>query len=155
MIRYETLMLARTEITNEELAMLEKSIEKIVTTAGGSMVAFDKWGKYRLAYQVQKNDYGIYILARYNVPANTVTAMVKELAQFFRISCNEIVMRHVDVRLPKDAPTMYKKPDSVETAGTSNVDAFLKEHKMDGMLNNSGRGRDAEMFDDADMDIEA
>lgn len=135
MIRYETLMLTRPELTNEELAMLEKNIEKIVTTATGVVKKFDKWGKYRLAYSVEKNDYGIYILVRYDVPSHQVAAMVKELAQFFRIACSEIVMRHVNVRLADDAPDHYKKPESVETLGTGSVDAFLKQHKIDSMIN--------------------
>ena len=135
MIRYETLMLTRPELTNEELAMLEKNIEKIVTTATGVVKKFDKWGKYRLAYSVEKNDYGIYILVRYDVPSHQVAAMVKELAQFFRIACSEIVMRNVNVRLADDAPDHYKKPESVETLGTGSVDAFLKQHKIDSMIN--------------------
>jgi small subunit ribosomal protein S6 len=135
MIRYETLMLTRPELTNEELTMLEKNIEKIVTTASGVVKKFDKWGKYRLAYSVEKNDYGIYILVRYDVPSHQVAAMVKELAQFFRIACSEIVMRHVNVRLADDAPEQYKKPESVETLGTGSVDAFLKQHKIDSMIN--------------------
>ncbi|PCI74261.1 30S ribosomal protein S6 [Candidatus Dependentiae bacterium] len=133
-VRYETLMLTRTEITNEEISMLEKSIEKIVTVADGTMDRFDKWGKYRLAYPVEKHDYGIYILARYTVPSEKIADMVKELAQFFRITCNEIVMRHVNVRLDDSAPDQYAKPDPVDTAGTGSVDAFLKEHKIDSMI---------------------
>ncbi|MBL4587804.1 30S ribosomal protein S6 [Candidatus Babeliales bacterium] len=133
-VRYETLMLTRTEITNEEIAMLEKSIAKIVTDADGLMDKFDKWGKYRLAYPVEKNDYGVYFLARYKVPTEKVSAMVKELALFFRIKCNEIVMRHVNVRLEDNAPEQYKKPESVDTAGTASVDEFLKEHKIDSMI---------------------
>ncbi len=135
MIRYETLMLTRPELTNEELAMLEKNIERIVTTATGVVKKFDKWGKHRLAYSVEKNDYGIYILVRYDVPSHQVAAMVKELAQFFRIACSEIVMRHVNVRLADDAPDQYKKPESVEMLGTGSVDAFLKQHKIDSMIN--------------------
>jgi ribosomal protein S6 len=144
MIRYETLMLAKTELTNEEYSMLEKSIEKLVATAKGSFSGFDKWGKIRLAYPVKKSDYGIYILARYEIPAGELEAFSKELLQFFRIKCNELVMRHVNVRLAKDATSLYKRPDSVDHAsGSSNLDSFLKENKMDkilpGMNNESGR----------------
>jgi small subunit ribosomal protein S6 len=151
MIRYETLMLTRTEITNEELAMLEKSIEKIVNAADGVVKRFDKWGKYRLAYPIQKSDYGIYIYIRYDVPANKIAAMTKELAQFFRIACSEIVMRHVNVRLDHDAPENYKKPESIETAGTGSVDFFLKQHKIGDM---GPEGSSIDDFDD-DFSLEA
>lgn len=158
MIRYETLMLAKTELTNEEFSMLEKSIEKLVNTAKGKFSSFDKWGKFRLAYPVKKSDYGIYILARYDVPAEEIEAFSKELLSFFRIKCNELVMRHVNVRLDKSAPSLYKRPDSVEHAGSSNLDSFLKENKMDKILTgvNEETGKaDIEADEDYDDDVQA
>lgn len=155
MIRYETLMLTRTEITNDELTMLEKNIEKIVNSASGVINRFDKWGKYRLAYPVEKNDYGIYILVRYNVPAEKIASMTKELAQFFRIACSEIVMRHVNVRLDQNASEHYKKPESIETAGTGSVDFFLRQHKSDDMNGPDGLLNIDDFDDDFSLDVKA
>lgn len=158
MIRYETLMLAKTELTNEEFSMLEKTIEKLVTTAKGKLAGFDKWGKFRLAYPVKKSDYGIYLLARYEVPSHEIDAFSKELLSFFRIKVNELVMRHVSVRLEGDSSAAYKRPDSVDHAnGSSNLDSFLKENKMDKLLSgtsDSGHKADSEIDEDYD-DVQA
>src|SRR5690242_20300398 len=112
---YETLMLARSEITNDELSMLEKQFDKYLTDAKGKVTAFDKWGKYRLAYQVGKNDYGVYVLARYQVPGEKITNMLEELNTFLKIKCNEIVLRHVTKKLAT-ASTSYNKPDAIDSA---------------------------------------
>lgn len=127
-------MLARTEITDDELATLERQLDKIVSDHKGRMTLFDRWGKYKLAYPVRKNVYGIYILSRYQVPSESVTAFFKEIDTLFRIKYNEIVMRHVTVRLPEDAPSVYARPEPVSSHRTSNLDSFIKENKMEGLI---------------------
>lgn len=131
MSHYETLMLARTEITNDELASIERRFEELAAQTGGSIVTFDKWGKYRLAYPVEKGNYGVYVLARFNMTRGTkTTAALEELEHFMRVKCNEIVLRHVTVRLEENAPTAYARPEPVDsTARASNIDSFIKESK--------------------------
>ena len=134
MLRYETLVLARTEITNDELSTLEKFFDKHASGAQGSVDAFDKWGKLRLAYPVNKSEYGMYILARFKLPQDHVGEVIKEIDNFLKFKCTEFVLRHVSTKLAKDAPTVYQRPDSVDTGRSANLDAFLKENKMDNLL---------------------
>ena len=107
MIRYETLLLARTEITHDELAMIESNFDQIFTQNKGSLTSFDRWGKYRLAYPVKKYSYGVYVLARYELPTDTVTQTIERLNTFLKLKCNETVLRYVSVRLAPDAPVTY------------------------------------------------
>lgn len=117
MKHYETLMLLRTEATGDEIKFLQDAIEKRVAKAAGEMVAFDKWGKLRLAYAVQKQEYGQYILARYSLPEVAAVDFEKELNGFFRIKCGDFVMRSITVAL-EGAPTPdYKRPEAVDAAG--------------------------------------
>jgi len=149
MIRYETLILARTEITNDELDQIEQQFQKLSTQVKGSLSSFDKWGKFRLAYPVNKADYGVYVLARYELPEGNVEFVQKELNLFFKIKCNEFVMRHVTVKLAPNAPVNYLKPESVESRTPGSVDSFIKEHKMEGLIGTKvergsrGEGRSA------------
>jgi ribosomal protein S6 len=138
---YETLMLARSEITNDELSMIEKHFDKYLSDAKGNVTAFDKWGKYRLAYQVVKNDYGVYVLARYQVPVDKLTHMLGELNTFLKIKCNEIVLRHVTKKLA-NASTSYNKPDAIDSARSGGLDTFLKENKMETLLNTGDNNSD-------------
>ena len=52
--RYETLILSIPEITNDESKAIEAAIEKTVKSTKGSVISYDRWGKYRLAYPIQK-----------------------------------------------------------------------------------------------------
>ena len=108
MTNYEILLLARTEITNDELSTLERQLDKIIASKKGRIFLFDKWGKYKLAYPVNKNLYGIYVLVRYQVPKEEVQSLFKELDTLFRIKYNEVVLRHTTVKLPATVSTLYK-----------------------------------------------
>jgi len=150
MLRYETLILARPEITQDELTLLERQIDKLVSTAPqGKLSSFDRWGKYRLCFPVAKNEYGIYILARYEVDASKTTGtMFKELDTFLKIKCNDFIMRHVHIKLGKNAPAHYQKPDALDASRSANIDTFLKENKVENLLSSvdaaSGKGSHAE-----------
>ncbi len=135
--RYETLMLTVPEITQDETKKLEKEFDRIVGEAKGTTLSFERWGKYHLAYPVQKNDYGVYFLARYEVPEGS--NLPEELKSLFTIKVNTFVMRQVTRLLDPKAPLAYQRPKSLEESpGTrGDVKDFLKEHKMEGLLSPS------------------
>jgi len=134
MTHYETLMLARTEITEDEMNAIERQIDTIAASFKGKMSLFDRWGKYKLAYPVKKNMYGIYALARYEIPNESLAAFFKELDTLFRIKYNEIIMRQVSVKLEPGISSVYKYPEPVASHRTSNLDSFIKENKMEGLI---------------------
>lgn len=129
--RYETLILARSESTAEDRAFLEKSITAMVGQYRGVFNSFDQWGKYRLAYPVQKENYGLYILVRYEISADQVKAFMKELEMFFKVRTGNFVLRHATVALEEDAPTTYARPEPVDSSkALAEAGAFLKENRM-------------------------
>lgn len=142
MLRYETLFLARTELTDDEASMIEKNLERLVQDAQGKLDSFDKWGKYRLAYSVNKSSQGVYILARYQAPNANVAKLVHELDQFLKLKCNETVLRHVNIKLKPNAPATYIKPDTVDMTRTGSLDSFFKDNKIENLLNTSEHGSD-------------
>lgn len=147
--RYETLMLAVPEITQDETKRLEKEFDRMVNEAKGNTISFERWGKFHLAYAVQKNEYGVYFLARYEVPEGTT--FPEELKSLFKIKVNNFIMREVTTLLDPKAPLAYQRPKSLEEApGTrGDVKDFLKEHKMEGLLSSSeGRKPREESIDD-------
>jgi small subunit ribosomal protein S6 len=151
MPRYETLFLASTEITEDEISFIERYLDEQLSKVKGELSVFDKWGKYRLAYPVGKSDYGVYILARYEIGDDAgVANFVKELDSFVKVKCDEFVLRYVSVRLSKNAPATYIKPDPIDAGRTASVDKFVKENKMEGLL-----GRDFEARDGDASELEA
>lgn len=46
-------------------------VEKIITDNGGKIINKDNWGKKRLAYPIQKQDFAVYVLLEVEIaPAN-------------------------------------------------------------------------------------
>lgn len=131
--RYEALMLAVPEITQDEIKTLESEIERIVSAHKGSVVAFDRWGKYRLSYPVRKNEYGVYCLARFEFQKEPKESLA-DLTALFDVKLHDTIMRSIISRLDLDLPLTYQRPKSLEETPARDVNTFLKENKMEGLL---------------------
>jgi small subunit ribosomal protein S6 len=129
MVRYETLFLTVPEITTDEAATLEKQFDKVVSAAEGTVIAYERWGKYRLAYPVRRNEYGVYYLARFEVDDKHKDSLLDALKNFFQVKFGEIIMRNTVVRLDPLGSLDYKRPESLEEVPTKDIDAFVKESK--------------------------
>ena len=136
MVRYETLVLTVPEITGDEAKHIEKELVQLVEKIKGALISFDRWGKYRLAYQVKKNEYGVYFLVRFETEG--ASALSKEVANLCKVKLNTIVMRDMTSRLADDASLMYQRPPSLEDTptrdGQDRVRTFLRDNKMEGLL---------------------
>lgn len=130
---YETLMLAPTEITNDELAKIEDFFEKILSDNKGSLVSFQQWGKYQLPYPVKNNSYGVYVLARYEMPKESCFQILTSITSFFSIKCADFILRSVNRALKGSASAEYIKPDSLDITRSSDLDV-LKEKKIENLL---------------------
>ncbi len=130
MQRYEVLILAVPEITKDELKQMENQLDRLITDAKGSTLSFERWGKFKLTYPVRGNEYGVYCLMRFEAPGS----LIKDMRDFFAVKLHDIAMRHVIARVAGDS-LVYQRPKSLEEASTSrDVDTFLKENQMGGLL---------------------
>lgn len=138
MARYETLILVVPEITADESTTLEQQFDSLIKKTNGSVLSFERWGKYKLAYPVRKNDYGIYFLGRFETtPQEDLNKVVKDIDNLLSVKYGGLVMRHLtSVLNPKQSLT-YLKPDSLEDIPSQDVDTFLRDNKIKNYLNNS------------------
>ena len=74
-----------------DLESTTTKVEKIITDLGGKIDKKDNWGKRKLAYKVNKQDWGIYVF--YNIEVDP--AKVSDINQALRIT--EEVMRYLIV----------------------------------------------------------
>jgi len=130
--RYEVLLLTVPEITLDEAKSLEKQLSKLIQDNKGSLISFERWGKYKLVYPVKKNDYGIYYLFRFEIPGGT--ELIQDIKILFKLKLSNIVMRNMFSRLDEKASLAYQRPKSLEEVPTRDVETFLKENKMEGLL---------------------
>lgn len=63
-----------------------KRVEKIITDNNGKITKTDNWGKRKLAYQIKKQDFAVYVFYTVDIPAQNVA----KIEQTFNIT-DEIV----------------------------------------------------------------
>ncbi len=137
--RYELLVLTIPEITQDESEKLHGQISKIIAQAEGSVISWDRWGKYLLAYPVNDYEYGVYFLMRFDVPRNAAAKVVDEIRHTFRVRFTQVVMRHMFQALDPDESLDYQRPESLEDKPQRDVSTFLKENKMTGLVETPDR----------------
>lgn len=92
MRRYETIFVARPDLSPDDLKTLFDKMTGIITQSNGQIVKFDEWGVRRLAYEVQKQSRGFYCFADY-VGSQT---LVKELERNLKI--DDRVIKYLTVK---------------------------------------------------------
>jgi small subunit ribosomal protein S6 len=60
--RYETLIMLAPNLPAEEMDAFKEKVNTIMETGKGQLVSFEDWGRRRLAYPVQKELFGHYLL---------------------------------------------------------------------------------------------
>lgn len=85
---YEVVVILDPSLDERTVApSLDKYLENVIRKDGGSVDNVDVWGRRRLAYEIKKNDEGIYAVI--NLTAEP--AMVKELDR--QLTLNESILR--------------------------------------------------------------
>ncbi len=127
MSRYEILFLSVPEITADETSKFRSDIEKVLNENHASLISFDRWGKYLLAYPIRKNDYGVYFLVRFDVDNAHKDAVIAALTMLFAVKNVDLVMRHMVARLDEAGSLEYQRPESLEEAPSrDSSDSFFK-----------------------------
>lgn len=69
-----------------DLDKAEDRIKKIIADNGGNITKTDNWGKRKLAYQIKKQDFAVYVFYAVDIPAENVA----KVEQTFNIT-DEII----------------------------------------------------------------
>ena len=93
MPNYETVFIARQDITSVQVEELVESFEKTIVDGGGIVPKKESWGLKTLAYKIKKNRKGHYTLLNISAPAEAVHEMERQM----RI--NEDVLRYMSIRV--------------------------------------------------------
>ena len=125
--QYEALLLTVPEITGDEVKHLENQIDKVIKSGTGSIVSFERWGKYRLAYDINKNDYGVFFLTRFELPESKNA--INDLKTLLKVKFNNVIMRDMISVLDPKRPLTYQRPRSLEEAPAREAE-FPKDNKM-------------------------
>ena len=103
---YETLYIVHPALESGRLKDIILELESHVKTLDGKILATDIWGKKKLAYLINKQKYGTYILVQFNADGSKVSALNQELEH------NPNILSHITTRIEKD--DVIKDPVVIE-----------------------------------------
>jgi len=92
---YETVFIARQDLSDAQVKAITESCEKIIKDAKGKIAKTENWGLRTLAYRINKNRKGHYVLIECDAPG----AAVIEVERTLRL--NEDVLRFMTIRREK------------------------------------------------------
>ncbi len=108
MSNYETVLIARQDVSAGQADVLADQFIGFLTAEGGEISRREYWGLRNLAFRIKKNRKGHYILINYQAPASAVAEMERNM----RLS--EDILRYMTVRcdeLPTDASVVMQRKD--------------------------------------------
>lgn len=89
---YETVFIARQELTAKQVEDLTEGFAKIIKDGKGKITKTEQWGLRTLAYRINKNRKGHYVLIETDTPAPALIEMERQMGH------NEDVLRYMSVR---------------------------------------------------------
>jgi small subunit ribosomal protein S6 len=93
MALYETVFIARQDISSAQAETLAQTFSQMIADNGGRIAKTEHWGLKTLAYRMNKNRKGHYVLLNIEAPP----AAVLEMERNMRI--NEDVLRYMSIRV--------------------------------------------------------
>jgi small subunit ribosomal protein S6 len=93
MALYETVFIARQDVSTPQVEALTDELSNIITSNGGQVSKKEYWGLRNIAYRIKKNRKGHYVLLNIDAPS----AAVKEMER--QAGLNEDVLRVLTVRV--------------------------------------------------------
>ena len=134
---YESVFIARQDITTAQVETMADEFAEIITSAGGSIKKREYWGLRALAYRIKKNRKGHYIM--FNMETGP-----EALSEYERIlGLNEDVLRFLNIKIDEvpEGPSIMmqaKTERSQQRGGRDDNDDY------------DGADRDANIETDAD-----
>ena len=95
MALYESVFIARQDVSATQVDSLTDSFEKIISDNGGSVERREYWGLRTLAYRIKKNRKGHYVMLNLEAPSGAVQEMERNMR------LNEDILRYMTIRIEK------------------------------------------------------
>ena len=131
---YETVLIARNDVTQQQVETIADGIGTDLETAGGSVQKREYWGLRGLAYRVKKNRKGHYMLLGLDAKPDFIT----EMERLLRL--NEDVLRFMTLRVDE----ITEEPSAILSRKSDERERSFRGPKPAGRFE-SGRKRG---FDD-------
>ena len=124
---YESVFIARQDLSQTQAESLIGKFEKIISDNGGRVANHEYWGLRTLAYLIKKNKKGHYAMFNIDAPAKAIQEMERQMRY------DEDVIRFLSIKLdelPKEPSIMmHQRNKEAQIAAEFGVDIEKKEVK--------------------------
>lgn len=100
---YENLFIVKPDATEEEIDHLIEQMSKNITGSGGTVDKVEKWGKRRLAYRVEKQREGYYVLLTFTADASVVAEFERKMR------VQDSIIKFLTVRIDENLKRIEKR----------------------------------------------
>ena len=111
---YETVFIARQDLSDAQVKAITDSITDYIASQKGTVNKTENWGLRTLAYRINKNRKGHYVLIEYSVAPAAIAEMERQLRM------NEDVLRFVTIKIEefaKEASAVLRNTGTEESRG--------------------------------------
>ena len=130
MRRYETIFIASPTLTDEQAEELIRNFEGIIAEQAGELLKTEKWGRKKLAYEVQKFSEGYYTL--FDIQVKEGNNLIAELERRFRN--HESVIKYMSVRMDEQTKAAERQKIRYEREGRRKAQAGIKERSLEEVM---------------------
>lgn len=104
---YETVLIARQELSTSQVDALVKDFCKVLEDEKGKILKTENWGLRTFAYKIEKSRKGHYALIESEVAGPAIIEMER------RMRLSDDVMRYMTIKLKKatDGPSVMAQPE--------------------------------------------
>jgi small subunit ribosomal protein S6 len=92
--QYETTFVVDAHLSNEQIESTIDKFTKFIEKNGVKIKNVDRWGKRRLAYEINKKQYGYYVYVRFEAEGT----FIKTLERHYKL--DEAILRYLTVLVP-------------------------------------------------------
>lgn len=105
---YEEVYIAKPSATDEEIDALNGQLDSVVKVGGGKTEKVDKWGVRKLAYRVDKNHEGYFVVLTLQCGAQAI----REVERRLRVA--DLVIKYQTVRMDETLKWLEKRKKARE-----------------------------------------
>ena len=113
---YETIFILDSLLTQEEIDKTVDRVKEIIEANSGKILTIDKWGKRRLAYEIEKKQYGYYVSIEFEAEGNLPQVLQTEY------NFTDKVIRYLTYRYTKNKIKARQRELEMQKSGGAGVE---------------------------------
>ncbi|MCS7053057.1 MAG: 30S ribosomal protein S6 [Ignavibacterium sp.] len=130
---YESAVIINATLEDSIIESQINKIKEFISNNGGSITDLENWGRKRLAYPIDKNKIGYYVIFRFSAPSN----LLAKLERFYNL--DENILRYLTIKLNKYALEQIEK-NKIQSTSSKEETASFDNNQIEAGIKNEDNG---------------